>query len=118
MKLRELAMKDIAQREFDTREIAQFIRSHHYSMSWGMHNIKLYKEQAVVFNVQWFEHKGLVFVTLDWDDTFTITLTQRVWNLIKKQIKWVYIDQLINILDANIEKAGSNEEYKEKLNNL
>jgi len=52
MKLRELAMKDIAQREFDTREIAQFIRSHHYSMSWGMHNIKLYKEQAVVFNVQ------------------------------------------------------------------
>lgn len=115
MKLRELAMKDIAQRVFDTREITQFIRSHHYSMSWGMHNIKLYKDQAIVFNVKWFKHTGLVFVSLDWNDTFTITLTERVWNLIKKQIKGVYIDNLIDVLDAYIEKGCSDEEYKEKV---
>lgn len=118
MKLRQLVITDIAQRDFEVKEIYKIIRGHRYSTSWGMNTPSLYKDQVLVFKVQGFEHKGWVYVSLDWDDTFTITLTKLNRTSIVKQIKWVYIDQLIDVLDVNIEKGWTDEEYKQKVNGV
>jgi len=112
---RELLLTEIAQREYDLNEIWGYIRKTWLPMCWGAKDLTWLKNTVLAFKVNWFEHKGWVYISLDWDDTFTITLTKLNRTTIVKQIKWVYIDQLISTLDTSIEKAGTDAEYKSKV---
>ncbi len=114
--MKKLDITKIAQMEFNISEIYKIIRWHHYSMSWGLNSPSMYKDKILIFKVQGFVHRGLVFLSLAYDDTFTITLT-KINKTVVKTIKWVYIDELIHTLDENIEKKVSDEEYKELVEN-
>jgi len=118
MKLRELEISKLAQLEFDCNEIYKLIRWHYYSMSWGLNSPALYEHTVLAFKVQWFIHKGWVYVSLDFEDTFTLTLCKRNRTTIVKQIKGVYIEDLITTLDENIEKGCSDDKYIEKVSNI
>jgi len=115
MKLRELLITDIAQLEFDCNEIYKLLRRTNYWMSWGINSPALYRQEVLAFKVQWFIHKGWVYISLDVEDTFTITLTKRNRTTITKQIKGVYIEDLIWTLDNYIEKDCSDKEYEKQV---
>jgi len=115
MKLRELLITDIAQLEFDCNEIYKLLRRTNYWMSWGMNSPALYKQEVLAFKVQGFIHKGWIYISLAFEDTFTITLTKSNRTTIKQQIKGVYIEDLIETIDRYVEKDCSEEEYKWKV---
>jgi len=87
-------------------------------MSWGINSPSNYKDMVLAFKVQWFLLKGWVYISLDYDDTFRVTLTRTNRTTIVKQFKGVYIEDLIGIIDSSIEKDCSDEEYIEKINNM
>ena len=93
-------------REFDTKELFReyFQHSAHRTIvwSWGAQNWRIHKDFALCFTVNGRIHKGAVFVTLAWNDTFTIYLVSSKRN-IKSVIEGVYIDQLIDIIDGAVE---------------
>jgi len=118
MKLRELLITDIAQLEFDCNEIYKLLRRTNYWMSWGINSPALYKQEVLAFKVQWFIHKGWIYISLGFDDTFTITLTKRNRTTIKNQIKGVYLEDLIETLDRYIEKDCSDADYKKNVDKV
>jgi len=109
---KELLITDIAKMEFDVKEILKLIRWHYYSMCWGFNTPTIYKDTVCAFKVNWFVHKGWVYINLDWNDEFAITFTKSNRTTIVKEVKWVYLEDLISILDSEIEKKWNMEEYK------
>lgn len=76
--------------------------------SWGFRNPTRWKNIMYTFRVNGHHHKGLVNIVLDGSDTFTIYYVSLIKHEIKKVREMVYIDQLIDILDKDIERI---EEY-------
>ena len=93
-------------REFDVQnDVHRYIASSGiYRMTWGFTNPLVAKKNlAYRFTVSGMLHKGFVYIVLDFMDTFNIYYTNKQ-NKIKKISNDVYIDQLIEILDIEIEK--------------
>lgn len=95
-------------REFDVQEIYQFIKQagsggFPLSWSWGLNNaLVVIKNKALRFTVQGHNHKGYVYLVLNGLDLFDIYYTSTQDN-IKKVSKDVYLMDLIQILDKEIE---------------
>ena len=81
-------------------------------MSWWINSPSVYKNQVLAFKVQWFLHKWYVYISLDLDDTFRVTLTKRNMTTIVKQFIWVYLEDLIDLIDRNVEKDWDDLLYK------
>lgn len=93
-------------REFDVNEIHRFIAGSGPSRawSWGFTNpLVIIKNKVYRFTVNGHHHRGYVYVTLGFSDTFTIHYTSNR-GTIKKIAEEVYIDELINRLDEDIER--------------
>lgn len=119
--MKKINLKELRQRDFSADDIYKMLRSNSIWMSWGIHNPWRIWDNLLFFKVQGFLHKGYVMITLDFDDTFTITLTRANRINVVKEISWVYIEDLLNVIDINVEKEVSKEEYKkliEKAYNL
>lgn len=71
-------------------------------MSWGARNFSQYKERALFFRVSGRFHKGIVCITLAWDDTYTITLLNLKY-VVKQTRTDVYFDELVNNIDHMVE---------------
>jgi len=112
---KELEIKDISKLDFDTKWIYRSISRTAYGMSWGIHNPSVYKDSVLSFKVQWFLHRWYVYVSLDYNDTFTVTLTKNNRTTIKEQHTWIYIDELIPCIDWAVEHWVSDEEYEKKV---
>jgi hypothetical protein len=91
-------------REFDLSEIHGYIvRSGAIRMSWGFRNAGIIvTDKAYRFTVSGHHHKGHVYIVLNGADLFDIYYTSNRGN-IKKISKDIYIDDLINVLDKDIE---------------
>ena len=95
----------IGQREFDLNEIINYIAGTGWiRASWAFESpVIIVKKKVFRFTVHGYHHKGYVYVILDWSDTFTIYYTNP-YNVVKKKSEMIYIDQLIEVLDTEIEK--------------
>jgi len=106
----KIDVKKASCREWDLQEHYKYIKQaapsggFPYSWSWGFNSpVIVVKNKALRFTVQGHFHKGHVYIVLDFMDTFTIYYTSNQGN-IKKISKDIYIDQLIEVLDNEIER--------------
>jgi hypothetical protein len=90
-------------RTFDVHEIVTFLNAHKVILwSWGAHKFTNYKNKALVFMVNGHHHKGRVYIVLNGADLFDVYLTSNQQN-IKQTFNDIYIDELVEVLDDNIE---------------
>jgi len=83
--------------------------------SWGFDN-PVVIENGIRFEVSGFIHTGYVDVILAGNDTFTVTLWNKD-NLRKYKSKQtnIYLDHLVDYIDSQVEKSGTDEEYDQKI---
>jgi hypothetical protein len=94
------------QREFDANETMQWVNHNMlWRMTWGARNFTAFDKKALFFNVSGNNHKGIVLITLGWDDTYTITLLSTQWN-VKQVIENVYCDDLAETIDIKVERIA------------
>lgn len=102
----EIKVNKIVCRDFDLNEIWHFIchRNHRNIIwSWGTRlPVIMKKDQCLRFRVNGKKHAGHVYIVLNGLDLFDIYYTS-IHGVIKKVSTDVYIDELINTLDVNIE---------------
>jgi len=88
--------------------------------SWGASKFQTFKTDQVkgigedylgglVFYVRGHKHKGHVFVTLAGNDTYTITLGHLKRGNVKpkEQVKEVYFDEMVDIIDGLVERQDN-----------
>ena len=110
-----------------TLEVANTIRQQLYGggmskvMSWGARGWACGETEKgnsfLAFRVSGFIFKGIVKVILWGNDTYTIQLVKREKgvDVVKKEIAGIYNDDLTDVIDGMVEKAGSQEEYEKKV---
>jgi hypothetical protein len=105
----KINIENLGQRSFDINELHQTIIKYggYKRMSWGYNKPVIVKTDMVFrFSVNGYHHKGHVYIELDFMDTFNIVYTS-THGTVKKVRSDVYIDQLIDILDTDIERIDS-----------
>ena len=91
-------------RELNVQELKQLLSyDRTIFWSWGAQNFVNYGNKILKFKVNGHHHKGNVFISLNGNDLFDVVLTS-IQNNIKEQIKDIYFDDLVDILDTKIEK--------------
>ena len=115
---KKIVLDDLAKMEFNIKEIYWLIARTMIAMSWGINSPANYRDRVLFFKVQWFLLKGYVYISLEYDDTFTVYFTKKDKVSVIRIVKWVYIDQLIDIIDHYVEKNVSDEEYKKLISNI
>jgi hypothetical protein len=100
--MKKIDLKTIGEREFNVLELCQTLIKLVKVWSWGAHAYRNYEDKVLRFRVRGNHHKGHVYISLAWNDTFTVTLTSLQGN-IKKTIYNVYIDVLVDTIDKEVE---------------
>jgi hypothetical protein len=72
-------------------------------LCWGATGFVNFEDHALVFKVRAHRHKGYVCITLDWNDTYIVTLLSTHGNVVKTLTE-VYFDELVERIDDTIEK--------------
>lgn len=103
-------LKHLFQREFNPSE-THFVLRHPIQKywCWGVSEVSFIGHFGLMLKVNAHHHKGLVLITLDGSDTFTISLLDKDLKLIKSQ-EMVYVDELNHKVDMLIEYIP---EYKD-----
>lgn len=96
-------LNNIKERTFNPNETLAVLKSQIWKLlSWGARNYTQYENQVLFFNVSARRHKGIVVITLAWDDTYTVRFISTQWNE-KHKVENVYFDQLVEVIDKHIE---------------
>ena len=96
-------LDSLVQREFEPQQTMDVLANEPMVvMSWGARNFAQYKNKALFFRVSGRLHKGIVCITLAWDDTYTITLLNLKFE-VKQTRTDVYFDELVNNIDHMVE---------------
>ena len=99
-------LKESVEREFDVKETLAWLKVNQvWLWSWGARNFTQYENKALFFTVSGHHHKGIVLITLAWDDTYTVRLLSNRWN-VKEVITNVFCDELADIIDEKVERIG------------
>lgn len=99
----------LSQREFNPSETLQVLKSPiNIYWSWGVEKVVNYNDKGLILIVNGHHHKGLLFIRLSWNDTYSYFLLNDD-GTIKKEQHEVYFDQLQELLDKDIEYI---EDYK------
>ena len=94
------------ERSFNQQETLQWLKINPiWLMSWGARNFTKYEDTALFFTVSGHHHKGIVLITLAYDDTYTVRLLSSQWNE-KAKFENVYCDQLAELIDHKIERIN------------
>ena len=102
-------LENSVERTFDANETYALLRQRQqWLWSWGARNFTKFTDKAFFFTVSGHKHKGIVLITLAWDDTYTVRLLSSQWNE-KIKFEGVYFDCLSEIIDVNVERI---EAYK------
>ena len=100
----------IGEREFNPIETMQWLkRDMSIYWSWGVSRTVNLWNKGLLLTVQGHHHKGLVLITLSWDDTYTVRFYTSRYNETKPMKQMVYCDVLASTIDRVIEKIP---EYK------
>jgi hypothetical protein len=94
----------IGQRSFEPKELFQALQCNATVtlLSWGSHEWSACGDQWLRFKVSGHHHKGLVYIALQWNDTFVIYYTTPTGKIVDIR-REVYIDELVEVLDKRIE---------------
>ena len=97
----------VGQREFDPNELMVAMRKGAFMTvaSWGARGWMRNENLWLRFLVSGHHHKGYVYITLAWNDTFTLYFTNNRGKIVDKKEE-VYIDELIEKIDVRVEKIG------------
>ncbi len=82
-------------------------------MSWGIHNPWKLANKVLFFSVQWFVLKWTVYISVQ-NDEFVITITDKKW-IIQHELSWIWIENLVDVIDTRVEKNVSDTEYWKKV---
>lgn len=96
-------ISNLGERDFDTKELFSAIRNNSKVWSWGAHAWKYSKSKWLRFKSEGHLHKGHVYITLAYDDTFTVYYTSAKGKILDIHTN-VYIDVLIETIDNRIER--------------
>lgn len=102
MKGQKLNLDELGEREFDINQIFSLLKRSVKVWSWGAHAWKYKSNKWLRFKSNGHHHKGHVYITLAWNDTFTVYFTSTK-GTIEDLKENVYIDQLIDVIDKKIE---------------
>lgn len=99
----------LIQREFNPAETLQVI-THNKTVywSWGVEKVVNYYDKALLLIVNGYHHKGVLVITLAWNDTYSFHLINDN-GTIKESVTDVYFDELQERIDQKIEYIN---EYK------
>ena len=99
-------IKKLVKRDFNPNETVAVLMHPSTLMtfgSWGVPKFTNFDDKALVFKVNGRLHKGYVCVTLNWDDTYIVTLLSTHGNIVKT-LENVYFDDLVERIDEVVEK--------------
>lgn len=103
---RNEVLRTAAEREFDPAETMKWVRANMlWVMSWGARNFTRVENKALFFTVSGHHHKGIVLITLAYDDTYVVRLLSSQWNE-KAKFENVYCDDLAELIDNKVERIG------------
>ncbi len=99
------AAQTVKERAMSTDEVVAILRMRsQWLMSWGFRDCIKF-EDVLMFRVSGHHHNGWVAISLGWNDTYTVTLFSTQMKQ-KKQIREVYVDELLDTLDVAIERIA------------
>ena len=108
VKQREV-LSSAPERSFNPAETMQWLRANPlWLMTWAARDFTRFEDKALFFKVSGHLHKGIVLITLGWDDTYTVRLLSSQWNE-KAKFENVYCDELAELIDTKVERI---KEYK------
>jgi len=94
---------EVGQRGFDPKEVFNALRKLQTVWCWGAQAWTTHKDQFLRFKSNGFLFKGHVYITLGWDDTFTIIYTTLKGKVVDIQ-EGIYVDMLVGTIDRKIER--------------
>ena len=95
------------QREFNYEETLKVLKSPiQIYWTWGVERIIPVDETGLILKVNGHHHKDFVLITLGWNDTYTISLLDGEFNVLKS-ITDIYWDVLQFTVDREIEYIDS-----------
>jgi len=92
----------LGERGFDPIELFHNMKNLQTVWCWGASSWKIHKDKWLRFKSNGFLFKGHVYITLGWNDTFTIIYTSIMGKVIDIQTD-IYVDVLIETIDKKIE---------------
>jgi hypothetical protein len=96
----------LVKREFNPAETLKVLQQNIMILwSWAPRGYTNLRDLALIFRVSARRHKGYVVITLDWNDTYIVTL-MRLNGTITKTFEGVYFDQLVETIDNEIERIS------------
>lgn len=100
-------LNSVGERSFDQSETMGWLkRQPIWLMSWAARNFTKFEDKALFFTVSGHHHKGIVLITLGWNDTYTVRLLSSHWNE-KAKFEEVYCDQLAELIDTKVERIAA-----------
>jgi len=97
-----LSTQKIACRIWDMTELVSHMVKNVKVWTWAARNYSNFHNQVLRFRVSGHHHKGYVYISLNSMDTFDIYFTN-LQNVIKTEIRNVYIEDLISTIDKVVE---------------
>ena len=96
-------LNELTQREFNTNETLQLLKaSGSVFWSWGVSKVINYNNEGLLIRVNGHHHNGWVFITLAWNDTYTVHIVNQRYN-VKESIEDIYFDMLVECIDKKVE---------------
>lgn len=96
-------IQQLQKRNFDPTETMQWLTSDRNTYwSWGVSKKINFNNVALALKVSAHHWKGYVVITLDWNDTYIVSLVTTTGR-IHKTIEGVYCDELAYHIDQQIE---------------
>ena len=109
MKSKEVIMMGfltLCKREFNTLETIQLLKNKiEIFWSWGVSGLLNYNNKGLLFTVNGRYHKGYVFISLDFNDTYTVDIIDLKGNILNTY-EMIYFDMLTETIDNRIETVG------------
>lgn len=99
-------LNESVEREFDVKETLTLLGANRiWLWSWGSRNFTQFENKALFFTVSGNHHKGIVLITLAWNDTYTVRFLSNRWN-VKSVVTDVFFDELAEVIDDKVERIG------------
>ena len=92
----------LLQREFDPKETMRILTYNKpIYWSWGVFTWYNIKNKGLLLKVSGRHHKGLVLITLAWNDTYTVQIIN-MRKVVLQTYEMVYFDNLVEVIDNRI----------------
>ncbi len=98
-------LESFIERNFNVNETLQLLQSTgSVYFSWGVSKKINFNDGGLLLKVNGWHYKKWVFITLAYNDTYTIRLIDMVEEKVDEIFTNIYFDQLAEVIDERIEK--------------